>query len=82
MEILKTYKAGGYIGNKKPVTNAAPEKLLPIGVGADPVDQLWPADMLLPANFNEAPVRLRLQDAENEQIEKLLPPGMNPCLDC
>jgi len=52
---------------------------------------LLPGDRLFASTrkYDESPAPIidpapakRLQDRENQEIKKLLPPGYNPCLDC
>jgi hypothetical protein len=75
----------GFTGNDKPISNHD-EKLLPAGILPEEPETRSPSpwdniDKLYPTYVVEIPKRM--QDQENAEIEKLLPPGMlAPCFDC
>jgi hypothetical protein len=75
----------GIIGNDRPISNHD-EKLLPAGMLPDEPNIRKPSpwdkiDKLYPNYVVELP--MRMQDRENAEIEKLLPPGTPaPCFDC
>jgi hypothetical protein len=75
------------------LTNVKPEQeiLLPTSINPDNpdfredswgvLDKLYPADF--PNMGNDVDKKIRPQDKENQQLEQLLPIGMQPpCWDC